>query len=39
MAEAGQILEEGDSLPYNGNTYHVEKVDKRRILQVRMERT
>lgn len=39
MAEAGQILEEGDSLPYNGNTYHIEKVDKRRILQVRMEKT
>ncbi len=39
MAEAGQILEEGDSLPYNGNMYHVEKVDKRRILQVRMEKT
>jgi len=39
MAEAGQILEEGDSLPYNGNVFHIEKVDKRRILQVRMERT
>jgi len=39
MAEAGQILDEGDSLAYNGNTFHIEKVDKRRILQVRMERT
>ncbi|KXK00709.1 MAG: CBS/transporter domain-containing protein [Acidobacteria bacterium OLB17] len=38
MAEAGQILEEGDSLPYNGNIFHIEKVDRRRILQVRMER-
>jgi len=39
MAEAGQILDEGDSLVFNGNTFHIEKVDKRRILQVRMERT
>ena len=37
MAEAGQILGEGDSLPYNGHIFRVTQVDKRRILQVRME--
>lgn len=38
MAEAGRILEEGDTVPYNGHTFYIEKAAKRRILQVRMER-
>jgi CBS domain containing-hemolysin-like protein len=37
MAEAGQILSEGQVVPFNGHNFKVEKVDKRRIKQVRME--
>ena len=36
MSEAGQILEAGSTVPYNGHTFTVEKVDKHRIKQVRM---
>ncbi len=39
MAEAGRILEEGETVPYNGHIFRVEKAAKRRILTVRMERT
>ncbi len=39
MSEAGQILEEGATVPFNGHIFKVEKVDKRRILQVRMEKS
>jgi CBS domain containing-hemolysin-like protein len=38
MAEAGQILSEGEVVPFNGHFFKVEKVDKRRIKQVRMEK-
>lgn len=37
MSEAGQILNEGQSVPFNGHIFKVEKVDRRRIKQVRME--
>jgi len=36
MAEAGQLLSEGESVPYNGHVFRIEKVDKRRIIQVTM---
>ena len=39
MAESGQILNEGEIVPFNGHTFKIEKVDKRRILQVRLEKT
>ncbi|MBL8184981.1 MAG: HlyC/CorC family transporter [Blastocatellia bacterium] len=39
MAEAGQILNEGDAVKYNGHVFQVEKAAKRRILKVRMEKT
>ncbi len=39
MAEAGQILDEGDVLPFNGYNFKIESVDKRRIVKVRMEGT
>jgi len=39
MSEAGQILEEGQMVPFNGHVFRVVKVDKRRIKQVRMERS
>jgi CBS domain containing-hemolysin-like protein len=36
MSQSGEILDEGDTVPFNGHTFRVEKVDKRRIRQVRM---
>jgi CBS domain containing-hemolysin-like protein len=39
MNESGQILNEGESVPFNGHVFHIEKVDKRRILRVRLEKT
>ena len=39
MAEAGQILEEGQNVNYNGHIFKIEKVEKRRILKVRMEKS
>ncbi len=38
MAEAGQILEEGQTVPFNGHVFKVEKVDKHRIKQIRLEK-
>jgi CBS domain containing-hemolysin-like protein len=37
MSESGDILNEGETVPYNGHIFRIEKVDKRRILRVRME--
>jgi CBS domain containing-hemolysin-like protein len=39
MSESGQILNEGESVNYNGHTFKIEKVHKRRIMQVRMEKS
>ena len=39
MSESGQILNEGESVRYNGHIFNIEKVDKRRILRVRMEKS
>lgn len=39
MSESGQILNEGETVPYNGHTFKIEKVDNRRILKVKMEKT
>ncbi|MBX7171801.1 MAG: hemolysin family protein [Pyrinomonadaceae bacterium] len=39
MSEAGQILSEGETVNFNGHTFKVEEVDKRRILKVRMEKS
>ena len=38
MSEAGQILNEGESVSFNGHSFKVERVDKRRILKVRMKK-
>ncbi|MEP6903610.1 MAG: hemolysin family protein [Actinomycetota bacterium] len=38
MSEAGQLLSEGETVPFNGHIFKVEKVDKRRIIKVRMEK-
>jgi CBS domain containing-hemolysin-like protein len=37
MSEAGEILKEGESVAYDGHVFKVRKVDKRRILKVRLE--
>jgi CBS domain containing-hemolysin-like protein len=39
MAEAGQLLKEGDKVPFNGHVFQIDKVDKRRILKVTMKKT
>jgi CBS domain containing-hemolysin-like protein len=38
MSESGQILKEKDEVKFNGHIFKVEKVDKRRILKVRLEK-
>ncbi len=38
MAEAGQILEEGQTVPFNGHVFTIEKVDKHRIKQIKMQK-
>lgn len=37
MSEAGSVLAAGDTVPFNGHTFTVEKVNKRRITQIRMD--
>ena len=37
MSEAGELLQVGESVSFNGHVFKVEKVDKRRIVKVRME--
>lgn len=39
MAEAGQVLEEGAEVPFNGHVFIIDKVDRRRILKVIMRKT
>ncbi len=39
LSEAGEILNEGESVSFNGHIFHIEQVDKRRILKVRMEKS
>ncbi len=36
MSVAGELLEEGETVPFNGHVFKVEKVEKRRIKLVRM---
>ncbi len=36
MFEAGELLEAGDEVPFNGHIFRIEKAEKRRILKVRM---
>ncbi|HUF05149.1 MAG TPA: hemolysin family protein [Aridibacter sp.] len=38
MAEAGQVLAEGESVKFNGHEFVVEAVDRRRITRVKMEK-
>ena len=36
MSQSGQILTEGENVPFDGHIFHIEEVDRRRILKVRM---
>ena len=38
MSTAGEILQEGETVGFNGHIFRVEQVDKRRITRVRMEK-
>lgn len=38
MSEAGQILSEGQTIPFNGHIFTVEKVEKHRVIQIRMQK-
>ncbi len=38
MSEAGKILSEGQTVPFNGHDFQIEKVYKHRVMQVRMEK-
>ncbi|MBX3293768.1 MAG: HlyC/CorC family transporter [Acidobacteria bacterium] len=38
MSEAGRILDEGEAVPFNGHTFHIETVDRRRIKKVRLQK-
>jgi len=37
MSTAGELLDEGQAVAYNGHNFVIEKVEKRRIVRVRME--
>jgi CBS domain containing-hemolysin-like protein len=37
MTEAGQVLKPGDVVTHDGLAFHVERVEKRRIMRVRLE--
>jgi len=37
LAEAGELLSEGDTVESNRHVFKIEKVDKRRVIRVRME--
>ncbi|HEV8591536.1 MAG TPA: hemolysin family protein [Pyrinomonadaceae bacterium] len=39
MAQAGELLNEGDSVSFNSHTFRVEKAAKRRILMVKMKKS
>ena len=39
MSQAGQILAEGQTVPFNGHVFKVEKVEKHRIMKVRLRKT
>lgn len=39
MSEAGEVLSEGESVRFNGHVFHIEEVDRRRIIKVRMEKS
>jgi CBS domain containing-hemolysin-like protein len=39
MSQSGELLNEGESVRFNGHIFHIEEVDRRRIIKVRMEKS
>lgn len=39
MTEAGHVLQPGEDIKHDGLVFHVERVERRRVMQVRLERT
>jgi magnesium and cobalt exporter, CNNM family len=39
MTEVGKVLKPGEVIPYDGLAFHVERVEKRRVMRVRLEVT
>jgi CBS domain containing-hemolysin-like protein len=39
MTEAGHVLQPGEQVKHDGLLFHVERVERRRVIQVRLERT
>lgn len=39
MSEAGEVLGEGESVRFNGHIFHIQEVDRRRIVKVKMEKS
>lgn len=39
MTEAGHVLQTGEAVKYDGMNFHIEKVEKRRVVRVRLERS
>ena len=39
MTEAGHILQPHEDIKYNGLVFHIDKVDKRRVVRVKLERS
>jgi CBS domain containing-hemolysin-like protein len=39
MTEAGHILQPGDVVKHDGLIFHIERVERRRVLRVRLEKT
>ena len=37
MTEVGQVLKPGQVVSYDGLSFHVERVEKRRVMRVRLE--
>jgi len=39
MTEAGHVLQPGEAIKHDGLLFHVERVERRRVIQVRLEKT
>jgi CBS domain containing-hemolysin-like protein len=38
MSEAGHVLEQDESITYDGQVFHIERIDRRRVVRVRLEK-
>jgi CBS domain containing-hemolysin-like protein len=39
MTEAGHVLQPGEDIRHDGLVFHIERVERRRVMQVRLEKT